>query len=319
MNDNWVIRFVNALLFLSIGVEEYGLYAQNELSNPKADTIDVKQTEKSKLISIKPKALTELSPTKQEIAAPTFEHLDIKHTFIHEISMYQKPNLEFLLPNVSSGFWLNSNNSLLHSETKEIHFEYSILESLSITLGGDIGHTSLPLSAYPVIHYGAYLGAKYRFTDKLQAESRIYLGQFLGERCLKPILSLNYQLNSNWNLMLKGGMFQTQLFNNAYHSTYGAIKVQYSSNGWYLYGQGFTSYANQPDMSLSSRQYHHSYSGFGGGLGYNFVGSGNVEVGVDYIYDPITGKMIPKYYVDLTGAINLGVKKLIELIKELLE
>lgn len=53
-------------------------------------------------------------------------------------------------------------------------------------------------------------------------------------------------------------------------------------------------------------------------MGYDILGSGNVAVGVDYIYDPMTGKMIPKYYIDLTGAINFGVKKLIELIKELL-
>lgn len=319
MYNNWVIRFAIALLFLLIGVDEYGLYAQEIPTTLNVDTINIKQIRERKSNSIKPKALTELSLVKPEIVAPTFELLDVKHIPIHQSLVYQKPNLDFLYPSVSSGFLLSSNNSLLHSETKGIHFELPILESLSLTSGGDIGHTSLPLTAFPVIQYDAYLGTKYRFTDKLQVESRIHLGEFLGERYLNPTLSLNYQLNSNWNLMLKGDMYQSQMYNNPYRSAYGAIKAQYSSNGWYLYAQGFTSYANQPYISLSPSLYHHGYSGFGGGVGYNILDSGNVGVGVDYIYDPMTGKMIPKYYIDLTGTINLGVKKLIELIKELLE
>lgn len=307
--------FLNLCLFIGIDT----LYAQDISKQLEVDSIDIRQTRVSKFISIKPKTLTELSPIKPEIAAPTFERLDIKHTPTRQTVEYQEPSLDFLLPSASSGFLLNSNNSLLHSETKGIHFERPIMESLSLTSGGEIGYTSLPLSSFPAIQYDAYLGAKYRFTDKLRAEGRIHVGQFLCERYLNPTLSLNYQLNSNWNLMLKGGMNQSQMFNNSYRSAYGAIKAQYSSNGWYLYGQGFTSYANQPYMSLSPSLYHYGYSGFGGGVGYNILGSGNVGVGFDYIYDPMTGRITPKYYVDLTGAINLGVKKLIELIKELME
>ncbi|MBR8758734.1 hypothetical protein [Porphyromonas levii] len=312
----FVLIFFN--LCLSIGINIDTLCAQDISKQLEVDSIDIKQTRNSKFILIKSKALTELATIKLEIASPTFEHLAIKCTPTRQTFVYQKPNLDFLLQSASSGFLLNSNNSLLHSETKGIHFERPILESLSLTSGGDIGNTSLPLSAFPVVQYDAYLGAKYRFTDKLQTESRIHLGQFLGERYLSPTLSLNYQLNSNWSLMLKGGMYQSQIFNNSYHSAYGTIKAQYSSNGWCLYGKWFTSYANQPYLSLSPSLYHHGYSGFGGGVGYYILGSGNVGVGVDYIYDPMTGKMIPKYYIDLTGAINFGVKKLIELIKELL-
>lgn len=321
MNWSWVLRFTIVLLLFSIGAKVINASAQDISMPVKCDSLSIIKTRTEEIHSFKTQSHSKLSQKELQISTPSFDELLYNQKKPLPIT-FEPLRIDTNLPLYESrthGFLTHSLNPLLHSETKGVAFEYQVFDRLSITTGGEIGFTSLPNALTPLSQFNAQISTGYVISDRLRVSGTFNVGQFLGERYINPTTSLSYDLNSNWNLLLHGGLYQSNTLVGNYRSQYGLFRAQYNSNGWYLYGQGFTSYANHPYMSLSPSLYNHGYSGFGGGLGYNIGGAGKVSVGIDYIYDPITGKMTPKYFVDLTGAINLGVQKLIELIKELVE
>ncbi|WP_329904307.1 hypothetical protein [Porphyromonas pogonae] len=209
--------------------------------------------------------------------------------------------------------WVDRANA--YNDVKSLGVSVRLDRRISLNGSVDIGLTSSPFVATIEKYYRADLGVTLRPMDNMRLSAGIGYGSYMRQQFINPYMNAGIRLGDHVDVMLNGGamLYNTpfsQGFNNANY--YGNMRVNYMftpGSGFYIYGTGYGGYSSSPYFNQNFNAMNRSF-GVGGGVGYMVEGGGRIEGGVNYEYDPRTGRMRPVPYVNLTGLIDLIIKKI---------
>lgn len=217
-------------------------------------------------------------------------------------------------------------------EMAKLSVKLQLNEQLNIETSGLIGLSQSVLNPIPMKNFHLYSGLEWSPSEDFQLKMGMNYGGMERNRFWGPSTSLRVNLRENLMLELQGGYLfnRTNTYldptglalNTMYGSSFGAngygnLTLNYKfNNGIYLYGRaGFntfnplTTYPNSQNRTLFTQTY-------GAGLGYYIPGAGPIGFGIDFVQNPITGRMEPQYQINPVGLVIFLLEKIHEAISE---
>ncbi len=206
--------------------------------------------------------------------------------------------------------------SHIHTNAKELSLAYRLSPQLSLLSSVKMGTSAIPFISPTEKLYDLSVGINYTPSDQVSLYTGISAGSFMRSQYINPRLVGMFALTDRLNLNVSGGMsmygapFSPRLDHREFYAN---MRLQYKTDlGLYLYGTGFTSTHHQ----FSSPFPAYTFSGVGGGVGYNIPGAGPVEAGITYVYNPHTQRMEPRLSLNLMGGLIYLIKKIVEVATE---
>ncbi len=164
-------------------------------------------------------------------------------------------------------------------------------------------------------YYDFYTGMTYTPNQYMRYTLGLSYGSYMRQNYLQPNLTGDIRLTDHLNMQFGAGALA---YGNPWGSfgsmrLYGHLRLDYTfDSGVYLFGtmrSGQSTPWNVQGMSYGTMA-------FGGGIGYQIPQAGRVEMGMEYVHNPITGQYRPQVYVNPIGLVMWLVKKVVDACKD---
>lgn len=205
---------------------------------------------------------------------------------------------------------------------KQINLSTQLNPLIRLNASAMLGYTHSPYQPVPEQMYQLYTGLSISPRQDLRIDLGVAFREQIRYQYWNPHLSLQANMSDRLRLQLYSGLSRyTTPRQIGLHGLHG---IQYYLGGRldyalgknvYLYGNAHTS-IHQGIMGSSIHPYLNQWSpSLGGGIGFYIEGSGPIEIGVQYHYNPISRRMEPVPSVNIVGAVSLLVKVIANLFE----